>query len=348
MNNIIKNSWTLFTRNKEYFSSIVLTPVIMLLIFSFVLSFQSKVNIAFINQDNTEFGKMIEDTINDMDFVKPLSIDIDDVENYILNDKIDLAIIVKNTSDFSATDIKPLKIIKAKNSDLAEYIEIILNAKIHDYQTDYNSPFEVYHNSVEEKGIPIANALGIIIFKMLGSASLLAGLIILERKSGIKDRIYMSQTKISTYIIGRGAVFFIHLLLFTIIYFTTAKLFHFDFGMKYPAQILIVFVVLSIFTTAYGLFLSAFTNDDNTVWRIAVMVLLPTSILSGALFPFSSMPSLLQSIGSIFPQRWVVVAIETLQNGGTIFDTLIPLSGLLILSLILFGIASFRLSKSKY
>ena len=42
--------------------------------------------------------------------------------------------------------------------------------------------FEVYHNSVEEKGIPIANALGIIIFKMLGSASLLAGLIILERK----------------------------------------------------------------------------------------------------------------------------------------------------------------------
>ena len=113
----------------------------MLLIFSFVLSFQSKVNIAFINQDNTEFGKMIEDTINDMDFVKPLSIDIDDVENYILNDKIDLAIIVKNTSDFSATDIKPLKIIKAKNSDLAEYIEIILNAKINDYQTDYNSPF---------------------------------------------------------------------------------------------------------------------------------------------------------------------------------------------------------------
>ena len=118
--------------------------------------------------------------------------------------------------------------------------------------------------------------------------------------------------------------------------------------MKYPDQILIVFVVLSIFTTAYGLFLSAFTNDDNTVWRIAVMVLLPTSILSGALFPFSSMPSLPQSIGSIFPQRWVVVAIETLQNGGTIFDTLIPLSGLLILSLILFGIASFRLSKSKY
>ena len=58
MRNIFKNSWLLFTRNRDYFSSIVLSPVIMLLLFSFILSFQSKVNIAVINQDSGGFGVM--------------------------------------------------------------------------------------------------------------------------------------------------------------------------------------------------------------------------------------------------------------------------------------------------
>lgn len=69
MSNILKNSWMLFTRNKEYFSSIVVSPVIMLLLFSFVLSFQSKVNIAVINQDQGRFGTKIEEIIQDIDFV---------------------------------------------------------------------------------------------------------------------------------------------------------------------------------------------------------------------------------------------------------------------------------------
>lgn len=348
MSNILKNSWTLFTRNKEYFRSIVLTPVMMLLIFSFILAFQSKVNIAFIDLDGGEFGEMIEETLDNMDFIKTVSVREDAVEEYIRNGKIDLAVIVtKGASGADLSQTKPVQIIKAQDSELADYMEAILNAQIDIYQSGAASRFSVMQNDVAEKGVPITNALGVVIFKMLGCASLLAGLIIMELKNGIRDRIYMSKTKLSVYLAGRGAVFFVHLLLFSVVYFLAAKLFRFDFAMKYPAQILIIFVVLSIFTTAFGLLLSAFAKDDGAVWSFGVMVLLPTSILSGALFPFESMPKPLRMVGSVFPQRWIARAVELLQEGGGVTDIVLPLTGVLILSVVFFVIASVRLGRGR-
>jgi ABC-2 type transport system permease protein len=117
--------------------------------------------------------------------------------------------------------------------------------------------------------------------------------------------------------------------------------------MKYPTQIIIIFGILGIFTTAVGLLLAAFINDENMVWNFGVLVLLPTSILSGALFPFSSMPKSLQILGNIFPQRWIIMSIEKLQKGGMLTDTLFPLSGTFALSIIMFIVASIRLNKIK-
>ena len=344
MSNVLKNSYILFVRNKEYFSSIIIAPIIMLLIFSFVLSFQSKTNVGIINQDHSEFGEMIEETITEMDFIKPLYIDVNEIEDSILNNKVEFAIIINDStkSDMNRT----IRIIKSQDSQLAEYVESILNFKIGNYFSGNMDEISVSQNDVGEKGISITNSLGMVIFKMLGSASLLAGLIILDKNSGIKDRIYLSKTKLITYLAGRGLIFFSHLLLFSIIYFVTAKVFNFDFGMKYPVRILVVFVFLSILTTAYGLFLSAFANDDNTVWSIGVMVLLPTSILSGALFPFEAMPETLQTIGKIFPQRWITIAVEKLQQGGSLLDTIIPLGGVLGVSLVLFFVSSIRLKQN--
>ena len=161
---------------------------------------------------------------------------------------------------------------------------------------------------------------------MIGTSSSLEALIIMEKKNNIRNRIYRSKTKLSAYLASRGIVFFGHLLLFAVIYFIGAKVFRFDFAMKHPVHILMVFTVLAIFTTAYGLIMSAFANDDNTVWTFGVMVLLPTSILSGMMFPFESMPKILQMLGNLCPQRWISRSVETLQMGGTLSEAFVPLA----------------------
>lgn len=273
------------------------------------------------------------------------SIQIDEVEEYA-NDKIDLAVIVnKNASGMDFETEKPVTIISAHNSSLAGYMETIRNAQICSYGAQEPAPTETSENEVGEKGVPIRNALGMIIFKMIGTSSSLAALIIMEKKNNIRNRIYMSKTKLSVYLASRGIVFFRHLLLFAVIYFIGATIFRFDLAMEHPAHILIVFTVLVIFTTAYGLLMSAFAKDGNTVWTFGVMVLLPTSILSGMMFPFESTPKVLQTLGNLCPQRWVSRSVEILQMGGTLAEAFVPLAGVLVLSAAMFVVASLRLNK---
>ena len=114
MNNILKNSWTLFTRNKEYFSSIVVTPIIMLLIFSFILSFQSKVNIAVIDLDHAgsenNLGRIIKETIAEMDFLNPVTSGKDEIEKDIVAGKIELAVIIDSkASGLNMDNTKPVE-----------------------------------------------------------------------------------------------------------------------------------------------------------------------------------------------------------------------------------------------
>lgn len=337
MSNMIRNTFTLFSRHKEYVSSIIKSPILMLLIFSFILSFQSKINIALIDKGNSGFGEYIGQVVENTDLIKILNIKEEDIQSGIQSGKIEFAIVIGDTDDIT--------IIKSQDSEVAEYMEGILAGA----GAKYESQDEVVRkeNEIGKKGIPIGNSLGMVTFKMLAAASLLAELIIMERKNGILHRIFMSKTKLSTYLTGRGVVFFLHILVFIACYYITAVVFHFDFGMKDPIRIVVVFMVMGIFTTAFGMFLSAFLKNEGTVWNVGVLVLLPTSILSGALFPFETMPKLLRTIGGLFPQRFITSAVEILQDGKSLMDAAKPLTVVLIVALFMFVIAGIRLNKGR-
>ena len=106
----------------------------------------------------------------------------------------------------------------------------------------------------------------------------------------------------------------------------------------------VIFIVMGIFTTAFGLLLAALLKDESAVWNVGVLVILPSSVLSGALLPFEAMPKLMQRIGSIFPQRWIASAVEILQDGGNLIDTALPLGMVLGVSLVMFAVSSVMLS----
>lgn len=78
---------------------------------------------------------------------------------------------------------------------------------------------------------------------MLAATSLLAEIILLEKNNGIIQRIFISKTKTLTYLLGRGIVFFLHMLIYIGCYFLATFLFHFDFGMRAPIRMAVIFAV---------------------------------------------------------------------------------------------------------
>lgn len=332
MNNIIKNTMMIFSRHKEYIGTIVKGPILITLIYSFVFAFQAQINIALINDGSEDFGSYIESTLEDTELIKIQDVSEDEVENKIQGGKIEFAVIIDENNE--------INIVKTEDSEIAGYMEVVLNGAIAKYNNGEELVIE--QNDVDKKGLPISNSLGIIIFKMIAAASLLAELLIMEKKTGIAQRVAISKTGLPTYLGGRGIVFFLNILIFIFAYFATAFIFNFDFGMRAPFRMAVIFMVMGIFTTAFGMFLAAFIKDEAFVWNVGVMFLLPTSLLSGALLPFESMPKLMQRVGSIFPQRWIASAVEILQDGGAIKDAALPLMGVLAISIVMFVVAAVR------
>lgn len=107
---------------------------------------------------------------------------MDEIEKYIANDKIDLAVVInENASGMDFKAEMPVTIISSQNSTLAGYMETVLSARIADYESQKPGTVPVSENAGSKKGVPIRNALGIIIFKMIGTSSSLAVLIIMEK-----------------------------------------------------------------------------------------------------------------------------------------------------------------------
>ena len=335
MSNIIKNTMTLFSRHKEYIGTIVKGPILITLIYSFIFAFQAKVNVALYTEGSTELGSYIESTLEETDLIKIVDVKKEDVESKIQNGKIEFAVFIGEDD--------AIHVVKSGDSSVADYMEGILNGAVAKYASGESIVTE--QNDVGKKGLPIGNSMGIILFKMIAAASLLAELLIRERKNGIVQRVAISKTGFASYLTGRGFVFFLNILLFVVVYFTTAFVFRFDFGMRAPLRMAVLFAVMAVFTTAFGMFCAALLKEESSVWNVGVMFLLPSSVLSGALLPFNAMPKVMQTIGSIFPQRWLTSAVEILQDGGILADTVKPLTMVLGISLVLFAVSGVKLSR---
>lgn len=71
---------------------------------------------------------------------------------------------------------------------------------------------------------------------------------------------------------------------------------------------LFIFVALSL-----GVFISTLANNQQTAMMVSLAgLLLPTVLLSGFIFPISSMPWILQVISDIIPARWFLVIVRSI------------------------------------
>lgn len=105
----------------------------------------------------------------------------------------------------------------------------------------------------------------------------------------------------------------------------------------------LLYILLAL---SLGLFISNVAKSQMSALLISAMVLMmPTAMLSGMLFPISSMPEILQYLSCIMPARWYISAMRKLMIMGTsvsaIKEELAVLGGMTLLLLIV-SLAKFK------
>jgi len=95
------------------------------------------------------------------------------------------------------------------------------------------------------------------------------------------------------------------------------------FGMPIRGSLLLLIAECALFITtalSLGILISAVSNSMQVAMAISLVVLmLPTVLLSGFIFPVENMPWPLQAISHILPAKWFLIIIKNIMLKGTGF-----------------------------
>jgi ABC-2 type transport system permease protein len=98
-----------------------------------------------------------------------------------------------------------------------------------------------------------------------------------------------------------------------------------------------------------GLLVSTLVESQVVAFQVVLLLaFLPTFILSGFVFPISSMPVPIQVVTHIVPARYFLVALRGIVLKGVGITTIWPqLVAMVIYLLVTLGLASVRLAKAR-
>ena len=157
----------------------------------------------------------------------------------------------------------------------------------------------------------------ITIILMLVSTTLSSISITREKELGTIEILYVSPLKPATIIIGKLTPFVILSILNASFILLMAFVI---FGVPVNGSIALLFVesLLFIITAlSLGVLISTVAKTQQTALMLSLFsMMLPTILLSGFIFPISSMPVPLQLISNVIPARWFLTIIKSIMLKG--------------------------------
>jgi len=156
------------------------------------------------------------------------------------------------------------------------------------------------------------------IILMLISAMMTSITIAREKELGTMEILLVSPLKPTSIVLGKMLPY----LVLSLINATTILLLgFFVFEMPMLGSYLLLFLEILLFVLAsliIGLLISTVSNSQQIAMLLSLMgLVLPTILLSGFIFPISSMPSILQYLSHLIPAKWFIIIVKNIMLKGT-------------------------------
>jgi len=181
------------------------------------------------------------------------------------------------------------------------------------------------------------------IILMLVSAMMTSITIAREKELGTMEILLVSPLK--PFVITMGKVI-PYLVLSLINAITILLLGLFVFNMPMNGSYLLLFSEIFLFVLSsltLGLLISTLTDSQQTAMLGSMMgLMLPTILLSGFIFPISSMPEILQIISHIIPAKWFIIIIKSIMLKGAGLESIAFETGVLVFITLILGVLTVK------
>ena len=171
--------------------------------------------------------------------------------------------------------------------------------------------------------------------------------IVREKEMGTMEQVRMAPIDTFSFVVGKTIPYFL-ISLASAALIVLAAMALFQLPMR--GNWLSLLVALSLFIAGAlgtGLVISTIADTQQVAFQAAMLSsFLPTLMLSGFIFPISSMPAFLQVVTYAVPARYFLIALRGIVLKGTSLWLLLPQMGALIVyALVMLSLASLRLAR---
>ncbi|WP_026838335.1 ABC transporter permease [Gillisia sp. JM1] len=335
-------------------------PIAQILLFGFAITNEiNNVEIAILDHSK---DATTEEIINKISASKYFSINqfIErevDIEAAFKKGKIKAVLNFEN--DFSKNLVKEKQatiqvITDATDPNTANTISNYINSILQNYQIDQNKDIKIAYQIVpqtrmiynpELKSVFMFVPGVMTIILMLVSAMMTSISITREKELGTMEILLVSPLKPFQVIIGK-VVPYIFLSMINAVVIILLSIFIFKMPVQGSLFLLGLESVLFIITSlTLGILISTISATQQTAMMISLMgLMLPVILLSGFIFPISSMPAPLQIISHFIPAKWFIIILKGIMLKG-VGISLLWKETLILLAMTLFFIG---LSIKKY
>lgn len=171
--------------------------------------------------------------------------------------------------------------------------------------------------------------------------------VVREKERGTMEQVRMSPISPLPYILGKTLPYLVISFVSAVIVILAAMLL-FDLPMRGSWALLCLAIGLFLIgAQAQGLLISTIAESQQVAFQVALLSsLLPTMILSGFIFPISSMPVVVQWITHIVPARYFLVALRAIVlKGADLSAFWQQMMALAIFATVATALASLRLRR---
>lgn len=171
--------------------------------------------------------------------------------------------------------------------------------------------------------------------------------VVREKERGTMEQVRMAPVGPVSYILGKTLPY-LAISFTSAVLIVLAAMLLFDLPMRGSWALLFLAIGLFLIgAQAQGLLISTIADTQQVAFQIALLSsMLPTMILSGFIFPISSMPTVVQAITHVVPARYFLVALRAIVlKGADITAFWQDLAALAIFATVAMGLASLRLRR---
>lgn len=307
-------------------------PVVQVLLFGFAITNEiNHAGIAILDQSNDAISLQITDKILSSGYfdLKAILQSPDEIESAFKKGTIKEVIVFEPgfSRKLERDGTANLQIITdASDPNTANLLYNYTSGIVRDYSRqmmeDKKMPLQIKAESTmmynpELKGVFMFVPGTITILLMLVSAMMTSISIAREKELGTMEVLLVSPLKPIQIIIGKVIPYvllsFINAIVILVLAFSV-------FGM--PVNGSIVFLLMQtmlfiIMALSMGIFISTVSKNQQQAMLLSMFVLmLPTILLSGFIFPIENMPLPLRIMSSIMPSRWFIIIIKSIMIKG--------------------------------